>query len=54
MKMKTLLAALAIIVAPTLAIAECSWGKAHETAMSCAEGSAWDAESGSCVPVASS
>jgi hypothetical protein len=54
MKMKTLLAALAIIVAPTLAIAECSWGKAHETAMSCAEGSAWDAESRSCVPVASS
>ena len=54
MKMKTLLAALAITVAPTLAFAECGWGKAHETAMSCAEGSTWDADSRSCVPVASS
>lgn len=54
MKMKMLLAALAITAAPGLAFAQCSWGKAHETAMSCAEGSAWDAESRSCVPVASS
>lgn len=55
MKMKTLLAALAITVAPTLAFAECSWGKAHETtAMSCAEGATWDAATQTCVPVASS
>ena len=55
MKIKTLLAALAITAAPTLAMAECNWGKSHETtAMSCAEGSAWDAASQTCVPVASS
>jgi len=54
MKIKTLLAALAITTAPALAFAECSWGTAHETTMSCAEGSTWDSESSSCVPVASS
>jgi hypothetical protein len=55
MKIRLLLAALAITAAPTLAIAECSWGKAHETtAMSCVEGTSWDAASQTCVPVASS
>jgi hypothetical protein len=55
MKIKMLLAALAMTAAPTLAIAECSWGKAHETtAMSCVEGMTWDAATQACVPVASS
>lgn len=55
MKIKMLLAALAMTAAPTLAIAECSWGKSHETtAMSCAEGTTWDATAQTCVPVASS
>ncbi|MGI1663561.1 carbohydrate-binding module family 14 protein [Palleronia sp. KMU-117] len=55
MKIKLLLAALAISAAPSLAIAQCSAGKAHETtAMSCVEGLTWDAATQACVPVTSS
>jgi len=53
MKIKALLATLVIVAAPSLAAAECSWGKQETTAMSCAQGTAWDAASQSCVPVAS-
>lgn len=48
--MSRLLLALAVIAAPVGALAQeprCS----HEQAMSCAEGSVWDAESRTCVPV---
>jgi hypothetical protein len=55
MKIRLLLAALAITAAPSLAFAQCSSSKAHETtAMSCAEGTSWDAASQTCVPAASS
>lgn len=53
MSIKTLLAALVLVAAPGLAMAECSWG-AHEVTMSCAEGTAWDGDSQSCIPVVSS
>ena len=54
MKTKMLLAALVVVAAPTLAAAECSWGKHQQTTMSCAEGSTWDPNAQTCVPVASS
>lgn len=50
MKTKTILAALALAVAPSLAFAACSGFKHEDVAMSCAPGSVWDAESRSCVP----
>ncbi|MGP1356347.1 hypothetical protein [Roseicyclus sp.] len=54
MSIKTLLAALVLTAAPGLAMAECSWGANHQTTMSCAEGSTWDATTQACVPVVSS
>ena len=49
MKIKTTLAVLALMCAPSLALAMgCS--SQHEQAMSCSEGSVWDAESRSCKP----
>lgn len=54
MSIKTLLAALVLTAAPGLAMAECSWGSAHQTTMSCAEGTMWDASTQACVPVVSS
>ncbi|SDN35724.1 Chitin binding Peritrophin-A domain-containing protein [Lutimaribacter pacificus] len=47
MKIKTTLAALALITVPALASATCA-GKTHQ-AMSCAEGTVWDADSQACV-----
>ncbi|MCM2560991.1 carbohydrate-binding module family 14 protein [Lutimaribacter sp. EGI FJ00015] len=47
MKIKTTLAALALITAPALASAMCS-DKTHQ-AMSCAEGTVWDSASQACV-----
>lgn len=51
--MKTTLAALALALTPMMASAMCS-DKSHQ-AMTCAEGSMWDAASQSCVaqPVSS-
>jgi hypothetical protein len=54
MSIKTLLAALVLTAAPGLAVAECSWGMEHQTTMSCADGTLWDAPSQTCVPVVSS
>ena len=54
MRIKTLLAAIVLMGLPTLAAAECQWGASHEVTMSCAEGSTWDAETSSCLPVLSS
>jgi uncharacterized protein YdeI (BOF family) len=53
MKLKTLLAALALTTTPALAMAECSF-KQEQVTMSCAEGTQWDAASQTCVPTASS
>ncbi len=53
MKLKTLLAALALTMTPALAMAECSW-KNEQVTMSCAEGTQWDATTQTCVPSVSS
>ena len=52
MKTKTLLAVLALAVSPTVALAMgCSGhAKSEDTAMSCAEGTTFDAETQRCVP----
>ena len=53
MKIKTLLAALALATAPGLAFAECSGfghSKSEQVTMSCAAGSVYDAETERCVP----
>ena len=50
--MKTTLAALALALMPALASAMCS-DKSHQ-AMSCADGTVWDAASNSCVKQVSS
>lgn len=54
MKLKTLLAALALTVTPAIAMAECSWGKHEQITMSCADGAQWDAEKQTCVPTTTS
>lgn len=53
MTLKTITTALALIVFPTFSFAmgECSSLTHTETAMSCAEGTVMDEETGACVPV---
>ena len=51
MKIATLVATVALALAPGLAVAECSW---HTTKMSCAEGQVFDDETRSCVPATTS
>jgi len=53
MKMKTLLAALALTMTPALATAAC-FDKHEQVTMSCTEGTQWDAASQTCVPTVSS
>ena len=57
MKYKTLLATLALTVAPSLALAMgCGYGhtKAEQVVMSCAEGTVYDTEAQKCVPLTTS
>jgi len=55
MKTKTLLAALALTLAPSLGLAQgCGFGHIETQAMSCAEGTTYDAEKQICVPKATS
>lgn len=49
MTFKTLVTTAILTLAPGLALAEGC--RDHEQAMSCAEGSTWDAASGTCVDV---
>ena len=52
MSIKTVLAALALVLSPTLALANgCQWEK---TADQCGEGQSYDAASGTCVDKATS
>ncbi|MCR9127845.1 MAG: adenylosuccinate lyase [Rhodobacteraceae bacterium] len=48
MTIKTALAALALTILPAVSFAMCSGSKSHQ-AMSCAQGTVYDAASGSCV-----
>lgn len=51
MTIKTLAAAVALTVIPAMGFAyECNWGKEQQAAISCAEGSVYDAASQKCVP----
>ena len=50
MKTATLFAALALIVAPTLSLAECM-GDHAKIKMSCADGMVFDGKTSACVPV---
>lgn len=49
MKLKTLLAAAALALAPGLAYAMGGCSSVHQTASSCADGQVWDASSQSCI-----
>lgn len=51
--MKTTLAAIALLLAPGLAAAECAGIKHEASATSCATGSVWDAQAGKCVKTSS-
>lgn len=54
MKIKLLLAALALSTAPTLALAACFGDHAkEEVVMSCPEGSSFDADSKTCISTTS-
>lgn len=53
MSLKTFTTALILSIAPISAFAQCSHGAIEQQAMSCAEGSQWDAEEGTCVPLVS-
>lgn len=48
--MKRFILALALLAAPLPALAECYTGHS-EAAVSCAQGTTWDAEARACVPV---
>jgi hypothetical protein len=54
MPVKTFLAAAVLALLPGLSFAMCSDAKMDQQAMSCAEGSQWDATSATCVPVTTS
>ncbi|RVT84504.1 adenylosuccinate lyase [Rhodobacteraceae bacterium CCMM004] len=51
MKTKIIIAAAALAVAPTFAAAMCSGLKHQDTAMSCADGSVYDADTNTCVKI---
>jgi len=54
MRIASLLAVAALLIAPSVASAECSWSRGHEVTMSCGEGSTWDEDSASCITTATS
>lgn len=52
--MKTTLAAIALLLAPGLAAAECAGMKHTNTSASvCSAGTMWDTQAGKCVPTSS-
>jgi len=54
MTTKTLAVALALTLAPTLALAQgCNYGKTEQQAMSCAAGTTYDASTKTCLPTTS-
>lgn len=52
MKLTVGLAALALVALPSLAAAQCTYGK-QKQAMSCAEGATYDNATRSCLPTSS-
>lgn len=49
MKVKILIAALALAAAPSLAFAGCGWKNVEQTASQCEQGQTWDAGSQTCI-----
>ena len=54
MNLKTFLTAAILSLAPLSATAMCSGAGMEQHAMSCVEGTQWDAEAGICTPVTTS
>lgn len=54
MNLKTFLTAAILSLAPLSAMAMCTEAGMEQHAMSCIEGTQWDAESGTCTPVTTS
>lgn len=54
MKVKVIVAAAALALAPGMAAAMCSWEKTQQSASQCGQGQVWDAESGTCIAPVSS
>lgn len=54
MHLKTFLTAAILSLAPLSAMAMCSGAGMEQHAMSCIEGTQWDAEAGTCTPVTTS
>lgn len=54
MKVRLTLAALVLAATPGLAVAMCSGMKPAQTAMSCADGTVWDSQTGTCITPVSS
>jgi len=48
---KILIVAVAMVAAPSMTFAMCSYGKHREAAISCAEGTVYDADTQTCVTV---
>ncbi|WP_209424732.1 hypothetical protein [Pararhodobacter sp. SW119] len=54
MKTKLTLAALVLIASPGIALAMCSDMKPAQTATTCADGTVWDSQTGTCIAPVSS
>lgn len=48
---KILIVALAMVAAPSMSFAMCSYGKHQEASISCADGTVYDADTQTCVTV---
>ena len=54
MKIKTIVAAALLALSPSISLAMCNGEHASQEAMSCAEGTVWDAATSTCVDQATS
>ena len=53
MSLKLFFAAVALVISPSLAIAQCT-GHSEQTASSCVEGFVWDGDAQACVALTNS
>ena len=54
MKLKVIVAAATLALAPGMAAAMCSWEKPQQSASQCGSGQVWDADSQTCITPLSS
>ncbi|WP_198666018.1 hypothetical protein [Tropicimonas sp. IMCC34043] len=50
MQLKAILATLALVALPAVAMADCSWHNTNQSASQCPQGQTFDSTAGSCVP----